>query len=167
MRAQYDEQNIAVGNSYFDNLVVTTANEAVPQKAVVDNTATRIDVKGATPVYTNNFDDADSIKDFMQLYGVWEVIDGKLYLTDVEDASSSIIVYAGDENLTKLTDYVLDVDMYNVQTQAGAMIRCDLDAIKASTGGKDGNDFYGYIGYSAFAGNQAAIGYGAPNGDWG
>ena len=167
MRARYGEQ-IAAGNSYFDNLVVTTANEAVPQKTVVNTVATKINVKDLTPVYTNNFDSAADIADFDQYYGTWEVVDGKLYLTDVADTSSAFIVYNGDEKLTTLKDYVLDVDVYNVQTQAGAFVRCDLPSLAKMNGPSyDGNNFFGYIGYIAFLGDQAAIGYGGHNGKWG
>ncbi len=160
---------VAAGHSYFDNLVVTTAYETVPQKTVnTATTASRIDTKDITPVYTNTFDSEADIADFMQLYGTWTVKDGQLFLVDVEDKASAMLIYAGDEALTTLSDYVLDVDMHNVQTQAGAIVRADLERIKASVeGNHDGNNFYGYIGYSAFAGNQAAIGYGAPNGSWG
>ena len=166
MKAKYND-SVAAGVSYFDNLVVTTANEAVPAVTPIDTTATRIDVKDVTPVYTNNFDGASDIDDFIQLYGTWEVQDGKLYMTDVEDASHSLLIYDGDENLKTLTDYVVDVDMYNIQTQGGVIIRSDVEKIKEDKGTTDGNNFYGYFGYNAFAGNQAALGFGASNGDWG
>ena len=53
------EDFVAAGYSYFDNLVVTTANETVPQKSqVAVAVATRIDTKDITPVYTNTFDSA-------------------------------------------------------------------------------------------------------------
>ncbi len=164
MRAKNGD-NIAAGNSYWDNLVVTTANEAVPAVTPVNTNATMISTKDITPVYTQNFDDASALNDFTQYYGTWDVVDGKLYLTDVEDATAALIFYTGNEDLMKLTDYVLDVDVYNVQTQEGPILRCDFDSIEKNT--TDGNNFYGYTTYTAFAGNQGAIGFGGQNGAWG
>ncbi|MBR5539092.1 MAG: copper amine oxidase N-terminal domain-containing protein [Clostridia bacterium] len=167
MRAKYGDK-IAANNAYFDNLVVTTANEAVPAVTPVSTYGKKIDVKGITPVYTNSFDSPADIAEFTQYFGTWDVVDGKLMLVDVTDAASSYILYTGDEKLTTLKDYVLDVDVYNVQTQAGALVRCHLPTIqKLGEVDKDGNNFCGYTGYIAFLGNQVAIGYGGHNGKWG
>ena len=128
--------------------------------------ATRIDTSNLETVYSNTFDDSSALNDFTQYYGSWEVKGGRLYLTSVSEISQSFILYTGDSSLTSLTDYVVDVDMYNVQSQGGVILRSDLSRI---LDGKyaEGNNFYGYIGFLSFTGELGVIGYGRTDGGYG
>ena len=132
--------------------------------AVTASAAERIDTSNLTPVYTNTFDDTSALDDFTQFYGTWAVKDGKLYMTGTQNKDQNFILFSGDEALTKLTDYVVDVDIYNVQSQGGVIVRSDL---QKADGKGVGNNFYGYIGYLSFTGEKGALGCGAPNGNWG
>ena len=150
---------------HFDNLVITTATETTVQEFVDEiNQPTPIDTSGIIPIYENTFDDPVDIALFKQLYGTWEVIGGKLWLTDVENVSNALFIYNGRKELKELTDYVVDVDMYNVQTQAGLIIRSDVSRI---VGNMSGDDFYGYLGYVSYDGTKGALGRGDTGGDWG
>ncbi len=160
MRAKNGSQ-IAYGNSYFDNLVVTTAKYARPTKFFGETDP--IDLEKIIPVYENRFDSADDIADFKQFYGTWAVKNGRLYLTEGSTADLSLILYNGSD-YKALKNYVIDVDMYNVQTQGGPVVRSQIDSV---TGTKSGSDFYGYTLYVAYAGNKVALGYGLPSGSWG
>ncbi|MBQ4598724.1 MAG: hypothetical protein IJB19_02315 [Clostridia bacterium] len=164
MRTNYTAGNVSsIGTAYYDNFKVTTANE-VDEKdmSVVAAVSTlSIDTSNLVTVYTNNFDTEDSIKDFKQYGGTWTVYDGKLYLSAAADTQSHIL-YNGYDALKNLTDYVLDVDMYNTQTQAGAIVRSDINAAFEGT-----NAFCGYIGFISFDGKLGAIGYGTSDGGWG
>lgn len=124
----------------------------------------RIDTSKLIPVYKNTFDNAAALDDFTQYYGTWEVRDGKLYLKDTPNKDQNFILYSGDSALTAMTDYVVDVDVYNVQSQGGVIIRSDL---QRASGKGVGNNFYGYIGYLSFTGEKGAIGYGGTTGNWG
>ncbi len=124
----------------------------------------RIDTSSLIPVYKNTFDDASALDDFTQYYGTWEIKDGKLYLTETPNKDQNFILFSGDDKLTALTDYVVDVDMYNVQSQGGVIIRSDL---QRANGNSVGNNFYGYLGYLSFTGEKCALGYGGTTGNWG
>ncbi len=124
----------------------------------------KVDTSSLKTVYTNTFDDASAIADFDQYYGTWSVVNGKLYLTAKTGTAQTFILYNGDSSLTSLTDYVVDVDMYNVQSQGGIIIPGDAD--RASATG-DGNNFYGYLGFISFTGEKGAIGYSSTSGGWG
>ncbi len=164
MRTNYTGVGVSsIGTAYYDNFKVTTANE-VDEKdmTVVAAVSTlSIDTSNLVTVYTNNFDNEDSIKDFKQYNGTWTVYDGKLYLSAASDTQSHIL-YNGDAALKNLTDYVLDVDMYNTQTQAGAIVRSDI-----ASAFEGANAFCGYIGFISFDGKLGAIGYGTSDGSWG
>ncbi|MBQ4599638.1 MAG: family 43 glycosylhydrolase [Clostridia bacterium] len=124
----------------------------------------RIDTSNLIPVYTNTFDDASALDDFTQYYGTWGVRDGKLYLFSTPSKDQNFILFSGDDKLTELTDYVVDVDIYNVQSQGGVIARSDL---QRAGGGSSGNNFYGYIGFLSFTGEKCALGYGGTTGNWG
>ena len=168
MSAEY-AANFAVsaGNAYFDNLKITTANEAViGEAAPVTPTEPaagekRIDTSSIETVYENNFDQENALADFKQYRGSWAIKDGKLCMTGA-DGGHTFILYEGDSAITSMTDYVLDVDMYNTQTQAGAIVRADLDHISDTD-----NGFCGYIGFISFDGKLGAFGYGKEDGSWG
>lgn len=151
-------------NLHFDNLVITTAKDTTVASVVNRDTVADSSQDAYEIIYTNTFDSADDIDEFKQFGGTWEVRDGRLWLTDVGTESSSLIIYNGDKYLKTLADYAIDVDMYNVQTQAGVIIRSAVDSIK---GNSKCEDFYGYFAFVSFDGKKGALGYGAPNGNWG
>ena len=173
MRSEF-ANNFAVSanNAYFDNFKLTTANEATIDSGsagtgttattTTTSTAKAIDTSKLTAVYTQNFDGADALKDFTPYLGNWAVKDGKLYLTGVSAGSFSFLLFDGDENLTKLTDYVLDCDMYNTQTSAGPIVRSELDKVVGSSA----NGFAGYLGFVASDGKKFAVGTSKNDGDW-
>ncbi len=155
----------SANNAYFDNLKVTTANEVdlggsatvippEPQKLAIDTS-------DLTVVYENKFDKFTDLTDFKQYRGTWSVFDGKLYLS-AASGTQSYILFAGDEKLTKLGDYVVDVDMYNTQTQGGIVIRSDLENVTGET--DDG--IMGYMGFISNDGKQGALGAGKADGAW-
>ncbi len=166
MRAEFaTNMAVSANTAYFDNLKVTTANEVTIEETLPTNPETSqhlIDTSKLQSVYTNNFDNADALKDFTQYLGTWEVKDGRLYLT-APTGDHSFILYTGDSALTTLTDYVLDVDMYNTQTQGGPILRSNLEFVSDTSV----NGFAGYIGFIAFTGNLGAVGVGIEDGGWG
>ena len=168
MRAEY-AANFAVsaGNAYFDNLKITTAKEAViGEAAPVTPTEPAageklIDTSRVETVYENSFDSENALADFKQYRGDWAVKDGRLCMTGA-GGGQSFILFEGDPAITSMADYVLDVDMYNTQTQAGAIVRSNLANISDTD-----NGFCGYIGFISFDGKLGAFGYGKPDGSWG
>ena len=158
----------SAGNAYFDNLKVTTANEVtltggtvVPSAPAVSST-TKIDTSNLVKVYENKFDSAKDIADFVQYGGTWAVYGGQLYLSAKGGLSHPYILYSGDMDLVSLKDYVLDVDIYNVQTQGGPIVRSDLaNVIPTSESG-----FKGYHMFVSNNGTLGAIGAGNVDGKW-
>ena len=167
MRGGYEANMVtSPGVAYFDNFKVTTANEVALEKPAapvveVKKPSVTIDTSNLVEVYRNTFDDSDAIADFSQYRGTWVVHDGKLYLSAATGAHS-YIVYEGKKELTELTDYVVDVDVNNNQTQGGVIIRSDIANITGDT--DDG--VMGYMGYLSFDGTKAALGAGQPDGKW-
>ncbi len=116
--------------------------------------------------YENDFSDAADLEDFTQSRGEWGIVDGELMLVGVGDLAlgedHALIFYTKDPAVMNLTDYILDVDMLNVQTQAGALFRCDITQDIGSTN----NAFYGYYAFTSFTGEKAALGRGDLAGGW-
>ena len=101
-----------------------------------------IDTSDAVEVYRNTFDDEDSLNDFTMYSGSWGIEDGKAYVLPGQTAANAYFVYTGEkEALHDLTDYVVEVDMYNVRQAAGIVARCDLDTCNTNT--------HGYMGINA------------------
>ena len=121
-----------------------------------------IDTSNLIKVYENNFDTADDIAEFTQFRGTWGVYGGRLYLTGGTEGAQSYILCGGNAKLAELTDYVVDVDMYNTQTQGGVIMRSDFAAVTGAT--DDG--FMGYMGLVSNNGTQAAISIGKADGKW-
>ena len=163
------EEHMNVGNLHFDNFKVTTAEETTVDQVLAMNKApntlaNRIDPAAATTVvYENTFDNDEALNDFAQFYGTWKVKNGQLYLVDVETAQDALLLYKG-EDLKYLTDYVVEVDMLNTQSQGGLIARSQIDEI---TGDKNGSDFRGYFALIGKAGNITALAYGNKRGSWG
>ena len=115
--------------------------------------------------YENDFSDAATLEDFTQYRGVWSIVDGQLRLTDYGEITigdQAFLLFTKDESIMNLTDYILEVDMYNVQTQGGPLFRCDVT--KAT--GETNNSFYGYQAFLSFTGTKGALGRGDLLGDW-
>lgn len=123
--------------------------------------AQEFDLSNLTEVYRNTFDNTSSLDEFSQYGGKWEVYDGRLYLTSGTN-NHAFMVYTDDEKLTNLTNYVLDVDMYNVRSQAGVIVRSDLNYITSGS-----NGFAGYFAFISFDGKKGAIGIADRTGGWG
>ncbi len=155
----------SVGAAYFDNFKVTTANEATIGTAATGTPAakpkTSIDTSNLVEVYRNNFDDASAIGDFSQFRGTWVVHNGALYLS-AATGGQSYILYEGEKKLTELSDYVIDVDMNNVQTQGGVIVRSDV----ANVTGDTDDGFKGYMAFIANDGTKGALGAGQADGKW-
>ncbi len=115
--------------------------------------------------YENDFSDPATLADFTQYRGVWDYVDGKLMLVDIGDLSLDTqvwMLYTADEGIMNLTDYILDVDMYCLSTQAGPIVRCDLNKIMP----EQQNGFFGYQGFVSFDATQGVIGHGSVSGGW-
>ncbi len=121
-----------------------------------------IDTSNITEIYRNSFDDDSALSDFRQASSTWKVYNGRLYMKNATD-SSGLLLYNGDGELYELSDYVLDVDMYGTQTQAGVVVRSNHKDITYV----DSNSFAGYFCFISYDGMKAAIGLGAKNGSWG
>ena len=102
-----------------------------------------IDTTNKTLIYENNFDTADALADFVQYNGKFTVKDGRAVLDSYSKATNAFILYAGNApELRNLKEYVIEVDLYNVQTAAGLVAFCELS--EASNAG------HGYAGYNVF-----------------
>lgn len=115
--------------------------------------------------YENDFSDANTLADFTQYRGVWGIVDGQLMLTDVGDldfGQQFFLLYTKDQGVMNLTDYILEVDMMNVQSQGGPLLRCDITKANNSTG----NAFYGYQMFLSFTGSKPAIGRADASDGW-
>ncbi len=108
--------------------------------------------------YENDFSDLSTLEDFTQCRGEWGIVDGQLMLTGLGELQlgeeHGIILYTKDPAVMNLTDYIVDVDMLNVQTQAGVLFRCDITQDIGSTN----NAFYGYYAFTSNNGEKAALG---------
>ncbi len=173
IRAAYTPNKVSsVGTAYFDNFRITTANEvgaaakpATPATpAPVTTTGEIIDTSNLVEVYRNEFESDADLADFTQYRGNWMTFGGRLYLTSMQsNFAQAFLVYTADKALTEMTDYVVDVDVYNVQTQGGLIGRADSSKID----GKSDDGIYGYFGYFSFTGEKPVIGYGTAAGKWG
>ncbi len=156
---QRDSAHVNADNMQIDNLVVTTARETsvsdVVNRKQQNIVGKMVHTDHLIPVYTNTFDSSSSISDFKQYYGAWEVKDGRLYLkSQTSGAERALIMFDGDESITSLTDYVVDVDLYASQPYGGVIARADIDKI---SGTKKGNDFFGYMGFVDGTAEKAAV----------
>lgn len=109
--------------------------------------------------YENDFSDVTTLSDFTQFRGEWKIVDGQLALTGLGNQQmndQAFLLFSKDEGIGNLTDYTLEVDMMNIQTQAGPLFRCDLSKVTGDTN----NSFYGYQAFISFTGERAALGRG-------
>lgn len=116
--------------------------------------------------YENDFSDSTTLSDFTQYRGEWGIVDGQLMmigLGKLQMTDQAFLAYTKDEGVANLTDYTLDVDMMNIQTQGGPIFRCDPKSINDATN----NSFYGYQAFITFSGDKTALGRGNGIGDWG
>ena len=116
--------------------------------------------------YETDFSDASVLKDFTAYRGEWAVRNGRLYLdsmtADVTSDSSAFLLFNRPE-AALLENYMVDVDMYNIQTQGGVLMRCDYNRASA----ENLNAFYGYMYFVSYTGDKGAIGYCNEFGVWG
>ncbi len=95
-------------------------------------------------VYENDFSDPATLADFRQLRGIWEINDGKVYVTahdgEYQAEHYAFLVLNTDANWK---NYVVEADLENVQTSTGIICRVDNSKADASTG----NSFAGYLGF--------------------
>ena len=125
----------------FDNLVVKTL-APVSNDINFSVSTELIDISDATEVYRNTFDDAAALNDFTQYSGKWGVENGKAYVLPGQTAANAYFVYTGANSaLHNLTDYVVEVDIYNLRQAEGLVARCDLT--KCNTA------IQGYMGVNA------------------
>lgn len=118
--------------------------------------------------YFNDFSSEKALDDFKIFRGAWSVRNGRLWLDAVDAAdntlaeSSGFLLYKG-AGWESLTDYQVDVDIYDVCTQTGILSRCDLNKANSSSS----NAFFGYFSFISKTGLRGAHGYGNPYGNWG
>ena len=156
---QLNSSRVNANKMQIDNLLVTTANETsvsdVINRRQHNIVEKKINTDNLIPVYTNTFDNSASIADFKQYYGVWEVKSGGLYLKSrTSGADRALIIYNGEDRISSLSDYVVDVDLYASQMRGGIIARADIDKI---SGTKKGNDFFGYMGFIDDTAEKAAV----------
>ncbi len=116
--------------------------------------------------YENDFSDPATLSDFTQYRGEWSIVDGQLTLTGLGEIGmdeQAFMLFTKDAAVINLTDYILEVDMKNIQTQAGPLFRCDIAKVMAD---KDCG-FMGYQAFLSFTGTKGALGLGNMAGAWG
>jgi len=116
--------------------------------------------------YENDFSDPATLSDFTIYRGEWDCVDGKLMVVGLGELTleqQAWMLYSKDEGIMNLTDYILEVDMNSIQTQAGPLVRCDIDNCIP----KSDNGFCGYLTFVSFSGTKGAIAYGKLDGQWG
>ena len=128
--------------------------------------ATAFSVGAAEYVYyENDFSDSAALADFTQYRGEWSIVDGQLMLTGLGEIGmdeQAFLLFTKDESVMNLTDYILEVDMMNIQTQGGPLFRCDITKADGSVN----NSFYGYQAFLSFTGTKGALGRSNLLGDW-
>ena len=116
--------------------------------------------------YETDFSDDSVLEDFTAYRGEWAVRNGRLYLDSMADgvaSDSSAFLLFNRPDAALLENYMIDVDMYNIQTQGGVLMRCDYSRANA----ENLNAFYGYMYFGSYTGDKGAIGYGNEFGTWG
>lgn len=116
--------------------------------------------------YETDFSDDSVLEDFTAYRGEWAVRNGRLYLDSMADgveSDSSAFLLFNRPDASLLKNYMIDVDMYNIQTQGGVLMRCDYGRANA----ENLNAFYGYMYFVSYTGDKGAIGYGNEFGTWG
>ena len=115
--------------------------------------------------YENDFSNAATLSDFTQYRGEWGVTDGQLMLTGMgglELDQQCFLLYTKDPGVKNLTDYILEVDMLNTQSQGGPLLRCDI----TQASNKSSNSFYGYQMFLSYTGSQLAMGRANASDGW-
>lgn len=102
-----------------------------------------IDTSKKTQIYENTFDTVDSLSDFTQYNGKFTVTDGRAKLSSYSKATNAYMLYHGSINdLNSSSSYVVELDLYNVQTAAGLVAFCERE--------KATEQIHGYSGYNVF-----------------
>ena len=130
-----------VSETRFDNLTVKSLSP-VSDGESFEVTSKLIDLSGATEVYRNTFDSEASLNDFTQYSGAWGVENGKAYVLPGQANANAYFVYTGENKaLHNLTDYVVEVDIYNLRQAEGLVARCDITKCNTAV--------QGYMGFNA------------------
>ncbi len=115
--------------------------------------------------YENDFSDPATLSDFTQYRGEWGIVDGQLMLTGIGELdmdSQAWMLFTKDAGINNLTDYILEVDMINIQTQGGPLFRCDTSRLLTD---KECG-FMGYQAFVSFVAAQGVLGRGNIAGNW-
>ena len=100
-----------------------------------------IDTSKKTLIYENKFDSADALDEFKAYNGKFAVKDGRAVLDSYSKSTNAFLLYNGnDPKLAGITDYVIEVDLYNVQTAAGLVAFCEQNRAAELV--------HGYAGYN-------------------
>ncbi len=130
-------------------------------------TSTATITKGSDKEYfSTDFSDPAVLDEFTSYRGNWSVRDGRLYfdsLVDPATTDAAAFILFNRPSAAYLTDYMIDVDMYNIQTQGGLIIRSDL----AQANDANSHGHYGYVGFIGYSATVGAIGYASTAGKWG
>ena len=118
--------------------------------------------------YENDFSKPETIADFTQYRGDWAIKDGMLYYTALtegfnESGNFSFILYTANLDANMLSNYALEVDVYNSQSACGTITHADLTLASSD----NASAFYGYTGFISNDGTKAATGLGNLTGAWG
>lgn len=100
-----------------------------------------IDTQNKTEVYSNTFDSPDALSEFKQYNGKFTVSDGRARLSSYTKSTNAFMLYDG-KALDGISDYVVEVDLYNVQTAAGLVAFCETE--------RAAELIHGYSGYNIF-----------------
>ena len=167
---------VNVGVLSFDNLKVTATGEVGDHLANGGKLADFVPTVNSDPIvvekvsskdvdfskdeyvlYENDFSNADTLADFTQVRGEWVVQDGKLYLSSTDEGCTfSYLAYTADATglVGLASDYVLEVDLYDVMAAAGVLTYVDTTLFS----GESDNTFYGYLSFASNDATKAALG---------
>lgn len=155
-------------NDGFDSSVANIYGIYNGEFILFDTAAANAQNSGSNIVFQTDFSNASVLDSFDAYQGEWAVRDGRLWLKEIYarnltlGAACSLLIYNGDE-CKNLTDYTVDVDIYNVQTQSGVILRSNFESSKFI----DADSFFGYYLFVSKNGQKSAIALGDTKGDWG
>ena len=113
-----------------------------------------------TVVYENDFSDPATLADFNQFRSVWEIKDGKLWITGPADDITDTETFGHiilNKNVT-WRNYIVEADIENVQTSTGIVCRVNNELADAQTA----NSFAGFLGFLSNNAKSGAMGRSNP-----
>ena len=114
-------------------------------------------------VYENDFSDPSTLSQFNQYRIGWEIRDGALWVTGGDDDhpdSGSTFGHIILNQPEKWKNYIVEVDVKNVQTSTGVIARSDVSRATDETD----NSFCGYLGFLSNDATKGAMGKTAEDG---